>query len=192
MELPTRGDLQRLGCGGERMCVSTDAVESTACLRLAAASPAALRALSPLGHQCGDRRLGFSSAVLLPGLAWPGTQVGLLVGVVHCPAELGDVRRFRNSTTVVRHTGLDVTVHTSDTHRAAGHLSRQGPQLLRWALYESAKSAARSSAPDHDYYQASRDRRTAGLATISVARKLARRCYHTLHDLGQEALAPAA
>jgi transposase len=107
-------------------------------------------------------------------------------------AELGDVRRFRNSTTVVRHTGLDVTVHSSDTHRAAGHLSRQGPQLLRWALYESAKSAARSSAPDHDYYQASRDRRTAGLATISVARKLARRCYHTLHDLGQEAQAPAA
>jgi transposase len=107
-------------------------------------------------------------------------------------AELGDVRRFPNSTTVVRHTGLDVTVHSSDTRRAAGHLSRQGPQLLRWALYESAKSAARHSAPDHDYYRASRDRRDAGLATISVARKLARRCYHTLHDLGQEALTPAA
>ena len=107
-------------------------------------------------------------------------------------AELGDVRRFPNSTTVVRHTGLDVTVHSSDTRRAAGHLSRQGPQLLRWALYESAKSAARPSAPDHEYYRASRDRRDAGLATISVARKLARRCYHTLHDLGEEALTPAA
>ncbi|HSB55835.1 MAG TPA: transposase, partial [Gemmatimonadales bacterium] len=107
-------------------------------------------------------------------------------------AELGDVRRFRNSTTVVRHTGLDVTVHSSDIHRAAGHLSRQGPQLLRWALYESAKCAARTTAPDHDYYRTSSDRRTAGLATISVARKLARRCYHTLRDLGEEALAPAA
>jgi transposase len=107
-------------------------------------------------------------------------------------AELGDVRRFANSGDVVRHTGLDITVYSSDTKRAAGHLSRQGPQLLRWALYESAKCAARPAAPDHGYYAAARDKRTAGLATLSVARKLARRCYHTLRELGEEALAPAA
>ena len=107
-------------------------------------------------------------------------------------AELGDVRRFGNSDDVVRHTGLDITVYSSDTKRAAGHLSRQGPPLLRWALYESAKCAARAAAPDHGYYAAVRDQRTAGLATLSVARKLARRCYHTLRELGEEALAPAA
>jgi transposase len=107
-------------------------------------------------------------------------------------AELGDVRRFGNSDDVVRHTGLDITVHSSDTRRSAGHLSRQGPELLRWALYEAAKCAARPAAPDHAYYQQTRDRRTAGLATLSVARKLARRCYHTLRELGEEALAPAA
>lgn len=107
-------------------------------------------------------------------------------------AELGDVRRFGNSDDVVRHTGLDITVYSSDTKRAAGHLSRQGPELLRWALYESAKSAARATSPDHGYYLAVRGRRGAGLATLSVARKLARRCYHTLRELGEEALAPAA
>jgi transposase len=107
-------------------------------------------------------------------------------------AELGDVRRFANSDDVVRHTGLDITVYSSDTKRSAGHLSRQGPQLLRWALYEAAKCAARPAAPDHRYYQATRDRRSAGLATLSVARKLARRCYHTLRELGEEALQPAA
>ena len=107
-------------------------------------------------------------------------------------AELGDVRRFGNSDGVVRHTGLDITVYSSDGKRSAGHLSRQGPQLLRWALYESAKCAARPAAPDHGYYTATRDRRTGGLATLSVARKLARRCYHTLRELGEEALAPAA
>jgi len=83
-------------------------------------------------------------------------------------------------------------VYSSDTKRAAGHLSRQGPPLLRWALYESAKCAARPAAPDHGYDTAVRDQRTAGLATLSVARKLARRCYHTLRELGEEALAPAA
>jgi hypothetical protein len=63
---------------------------------------------------------------------------------------------------------------------------------MRWALYEAAKCAARAAAPDHGYYTAVRDQRTAGLATLPVARKLARRCYHTLRELGEEALAPAA
>jgi transposase len=107
-------------------------------------------------------------------------------------AELGDVRRFGNSDDVVRHTGLDITVYSSDGKRSAGHLSRQGPQLLRWALYEAAKCAAKPAAPDYRYYTAARDRRTGGLATLSVARKLARRCYHTLRELGEEALQPAA
>ncbi len=106
-------------------------------------------------------------------------------------AELGDVRRFASSDNVIRHTGLDITVYSSDTKRSAAHLSRQGPQL-RWALYEAAKCAARPAAPDYGYYTAARHRRTAGLATLSVARKLARRCYHTLRELGEEALQPAA
>ena len=102
------------------------------------------------------------------------------------------MHRFSNSDDVIRHTGLDITVYSSDAKRSAGHLSRQGPGLLRWALYESAKCAARPAAPDYDYYTAFRARRGAGLATLSVARKLARRCYHTLRELGEEALAPAA
>ncbi len=121
------------------------------------------------------------------------TQFGIgPVTAVAIWAELGDVRRFASSDDAVRHTGLDITVYSSDGKRSAGHLSRQGPQLLRWALYESAKCAARPSAPDHGYYTAARDRRTAGLATLSVARKLARRCYHVLRELGEEAQAPAA
>ena len=107
-------------------------------------------------------------------------------------AELGDVRRFGNSDGVVRHTGLDITVYSSDGKRSAGHLSRQGPQLLRWALYEAAKCAARPAAPDYGYYTAARDDRGGGRATLSVARKLARRCYHTLRELGEDAQAPAA
>ena len=69
------------------------------------------------------------------------------VTAVAIRAELGDVRRFGNSGAAVRHTGLDITVYSSDAKRAAGHLSRQGPPLLRWALYESAKCAARPAAP---------------------------------------------
>ncbi len=49
-------------------------------------------------------------------------------------AELGDARRFGCSDDAVRHCGLDVTVHQSDRKRAPGHLSHEGPELLRWAV----------------------------------------------------------
>jgi transposase len=38
---------------------------------------------------------------------------------------------------------LDITVYQSDRHRAPGHLSRQGPPALRWALCEAAQVARR-------------------------------------------------
>jgi transposase len=67
-------------------------------------------------------------------------------------AELGDARRFGSSREAVRYAGLDITVHQSDARRAPGHLSRQGPSALRWALFEAAQCARRPGSPDHDYY----------------------------------------
>ena len=63
-------------------------------------------------------------------------------------AELGDARRFSSSRHAVRYAGLDITVHQSDQRRAAGHLSRQGPPALRWALFEAAQAARRPGSPD--------------------------------------------
>jgi transposase len=105
-------------------------------------------------------------------------------------AELGDVRRFSSSRFAVRHTGLDITVYSSDAKRAPGHLARQGPPVLRWALFEAATCAARASSPDHAYYRQVRDRLGGNRASLAVARKLARRCYHTLAALGEQAYAP--
>ncbi len=105
-------------------------------------------------------------------------------------AELGDARRFERSDDAVRHTGLDVTVWESDSKRAPGRLSRQGPEVLRWALFEAAQSAARCGSPDHDYYLQVRARHDHPRACLSVARKLCRRAYHILRELGEEALAP--
>jgi transposase len=106
-------------------------------------------------------------------------------------AELGDVGRFSSSREAVRYAGLDITVHQSDQRRAPGHLSRQGPPALRWALFEAAQSAARASSPDRDYYAQAAERLGANRACLSVARKLLKRSYHTLRELGGEALQPA-
>jgi transposase len=105
-------------------------------------------------------------------------------------AELGDTRRFSSSDQAVRHAGLDVTVYASDSKRAPGHLARQGPAALRWALYEAALCACRATSPDHEYYLAARQRLHGKEPALSVARKLARWCHHRLRTLGDEAWRP--
>ena len=68
-------------------------------------------------------------------------------------AELGDCQRFSSSREAVRYGGMDITVYQSDRRRAPGHLSRQGPPALRWALYEAAHAARRPGSPDREYYE---------------------------------------
>jgi transposase len=111
-------------------------------------------------------------------------------------AEFGDVRRFANSRQAVRFCGLDITISESDGKRARGHLARQGSPVLRWALqrwalHEAAMCAARPSSPDHAYYLQVKQRLGGKRAALSVARKLAREAYHTLRELGDQALVPA-
>jgi transposase len=107
-------------------------------------------------------------------------------------AELGDVGRFDNSRDAVRYGGMDITVFQSDRHRAPGRLSRQGPPALRWALYEAAQAARRPGSPDRDYYLQAAERLGGNRACLALARKLLKRCYHTLRELGEDALAPPA
>ncbi len=117
--------------------------------------------------------------------------VGGLIAVTIL-AELGDPRRFQNSRDVVRYGGLDITVYQSDLHRAPGHLSRQGPPALRWALYEAAQRARFPASPDRAYYLQLAERIGGNRACLALARKLLKRSYHILKALGDQALAPIA
>src|ERR1017187_4985187 len=105
-------------------------------------------------------------------------------------AFLGDTRRFSSSAQAVRHTGLDVTVYSSDGKRTPGRLSHQGPPIVRWALFEAGHQGSRASSPDHRYYADVAARIDANRAALSVARKLARRSHHILRALGDQAYAP--
>ena len=106
-------------------------------------------------------------------------------------SELGDVTRLSSSRKVVRFAGLDIGVHRSDQTSRVGHLTRQGSSPLRWALYEAAQMATRAQSPDYAHYHGLR---ASGLthtrASLTIARKIARRSYHLLHALGPDALAP--
>ena len=99
--------------------------------------------------------------------------------------------RVSSSRKAVRFAGLDVTVHSSDRKGPPGRLSRQGPPVLRWAVYEAGKTHARSSAPDYRYYAQVKDRCNGKRAALSEARKILRQACHILAELGDDALAAA-
>ena len=104
---------------------------------------------------------------------------------------LGGAGRFSSSRKAVRFAGLDVTVHSSDRKGPPGRLSRQGPPVLRWAVYEAGKTHARSSAPDHGYYAQVKERQNGKRAALSEARKILRQACHILAELGDDALSAA-
>jgi transposase len=99
--------------------------------------------------------------------------------------------RFSSSRKAVRFAGLDITVRSSDGKGPPGRLSRQGPPVLRWAVYEAGKTHARTSAPDHTYYAAVKDRKNSKRAALSEARKIVRQACHILTELGDDALTAA-
>jgi len=99
--------------------------------------------------------------------------------------------RFSSSRKAVRFAGLDVTVSSSDRKGPPGRLSRQGPPVLRWAVYEAGKTHARSSAPDHRYYAQVKERQNGKRAALSEARKILRQACHILAELGDDALSAA-
>jgi len=105
--------------------------------------------------------------------------------------ELGDVGRLSASRKAVRMADIDIGVHRSDRRARVGKLNRQGAPQLRWALYEAALSACRPSSPDHADYLALKARGLSHTrASLTIARKLARRSFHVLRRLGAAALEP--
>ena len=143
--------------------------------------------LGPLRHQLRDAARHLTGArVLAARLYGVGPFAALAL-----TCWLGGAGRFSSSRQAVRFAGLDVTVWSSDRKGPPGRLSRQGPPMLRWALYEAGKTHARSSAPGHRYYTAVKDRKNSKRACLSEARKILRQAHHILAELGDDALSAA-
>jgi transposase len=62
---------------------------------------------------------------------------------------------------------------------------------LRWALYEAAQAARRPGSPDRAYYDQAAERLGGNRACLALARKLLKRSFHVLRELGDQALQPA-
>ena len=143
--------------------------------------------LAPLRHQLADAARHLTGAKVLAARLY---GVGPLTALA-LTCWLAGEGRFSSSRKAVRFTGLDITVHSSDRKGPPGRLTRQGPPVLRWAVYEAGKTHARTSAPDHGYYAAVKDRKNSKRAALSEARKIVRQACHILTELGDDALTAA-
>jgi transposase len=140
--------------------------------------------LGPLRHQLRDAARHLTGARVLAARLYGAGPVTALA----LTCWLGGAGRFSSSRKAVRFTGLDVTVWSSDRKGPPGRLSRQGPPVLRWAVYEAGKTHGRASAPDHGCYAAVKDRKNGKRAALSEARKIVRQACHILAELGDDAL----
>ena len=157
-------------------------IQAAACLRMLAALETELDATRRQLLAAARRLRG--AKVLAESLYGVGPVTALAL-----TCWLGGACRFTSARQAVRFAGLDITVYSSDGKRSPGHLSRQGPPVLRWAAYEAGKTHARAAAPDHGYYAAVKDRKDGKRAALSEARKIIRRACHILSELGDDALA---
>jgi transposase len=103
--------------------------------------------LGPLRHQLRDAARHLMGAKVLVARLYGVGPVGALA----MTCWLAGDGRFSSSRKAIRFAGLDVTVWSSDRKGPPGRLSRQGPPVLRWALYEAGQTHASAAAPDHAY-----------------------------------------
>jgi transposase len=150
------------------------------CLRVLAALEAELTAMR---HRLLAAAAHLRGAKALTGAIY---GVGPITGLA-LTCWLGGAGRFSSARKAVRFAGLDITVYSSDGKRSPGHLSRQGPPVLRWCAYEAGKVSAHATAPDHPYYAAVKERKDGKRAALAEARKIIRRACHILTELGDDA-----
>lgn len=95
---------------------------------------------------------------------------------------VGPAGRFARSKQLVSYLGLNPRENSSGGHQRLGHISKQGNTMLRWLLVEAGQTAARQDESLHRFYLHLKHRRTASIAKVAVARKLAVRLYWVLRQ----------
>ena len=87
--------------------------------------------------------------------------------------EVGDFRRFKTLSEVMKLAGLDLFEISSGKHQGRRHISKKGRPLLRKLLYFAALNTVRRGGMMHQRYQQYLDRGMPKIkALIAVARKV--------------------
>ena len=107
-----------------------------------------------------------------------------IIGAATILAEIGDISRFKNSSSLIAFAGIDPTVRQSGEFNSAhNHMSKRGSPYLRHAIFLAATTCSFHNSPLNAYYKKKRDQGKHHLtATGAVARKLTTVIYAVLRD----------
>lgn len=107
-----------------------------------------------------------------------------IIGAATILAEIGDISRFKNSSSLIDFAGIDPTVRQSGEFNSThNHMSKRGSPYLRHAIFLAATTCSFHNSPLNAYYKKKRDQGKHHLtATGAVARKLTTVIYAVLRD----------
>ena len=107
-----------------------------------------------------------------------------MIGAATILAEIGDISRFKNSSSLIAFAGIDPTVRQSGEFNSThNHMSKRGSPYLRHAIFLAATTCSFHNSPLNAYYKKKRDQGKHHLtATGAVATKLTTVIYAVLRD----------
>ena len=107
-----------------------------------------------------------------------------MIGAATILAEIGDISRFKNSSSLIAFAGIDPTVRQSGEFNSThNHMSKRGSPYLRHAIFLAATTCSFHNSPLNAYYKKKRDQGKHHLtATGAVARKLTTVIYAVLRE----------
>ncbi|MBQ3545206.1 MAG: IS110 family transposase, partial [Lachnospiraceae bacterium] len=99
-------------------------------------------------------------------------------------SEIGDIKRFRNSASLVAYAGIDPTVKQSGEFCSTrNHMSKRGSPYLRHAIFLAACCCSFHDNPLNDYYKKKRSQGKHHLSAVgAVSNKLTTIIYAILRD----------
>jgi len=113
-------------------------------------------------------------------LSIKGIGVTTAAGLI---GEVGDFRKFRTISEVMKLAGLDLYEVSSGRHKGQRHISKRGRSLMRKLLYFAAINAVKSNGIMHKPYQSMLDRGMPKVkALIAISRKLLRIIFALARD----------
>jgi transposase len=123
--------------------------------------------------------------------ALPGIGPVLAAVIV---AEIGDITRFGHPARLCSQAGLTPRHRESDTTVSRGHITKQGPPIVRWALIEAIQHvpAGHPLRQRRDDILARRGKQAKNIAKVAVARQLLTWVFYAMRDGQVRALATAA
>jgi len=95
-------------------------------------------------------------------------------------SEIGDIYRFPNPKKLVGYSGLAPRVYQSGKTKHHGHISKDGPSILRWVLTIAAQGAIKKPGKLQRFYRRLSKRIGESKAIVATARKLLIIIYHML------------